>query len=75
MTAPYVEVDPEAIVVRMRVELSRWHIIDAERGLTWCGLFLSQGSERRLLSETPEDRRCGTCISRFRGSVVRNPGF
>jgi hypothetical protein len=56
----------------MRVEASLWHIIDAERSLTWCGLFLSQGSERRLWSETPEDRRCETCVGRFGEDVVRS---
>lgn len=71
MTAPYVDIDPEAILIRMRVNASLWHIIDAERALTWCGLFLSQGSERRPLSETPEDRRCETCTNRF-GEDVRS---
>ena len=49
----------------MRVDASWWHIIDAQRSLTWCGLFLSQGSERRSFSETPEGRRCETCLGRF----------
>jgi hypothetical protein len=30
-----------------------------------CGLLLARGTQQRLLSETPEDRRCETCISRF----------
>ena len=71
MTAPYVDIDPEAILIPMRVETSMWHIIDVERVLTWCGLFLSQGSERCLWSETPEDRRCVTCVGRFGEDVVR----
>lgn len=71
MTTPYVEIDPEAILIRMRVDASLWHIVDPERDLTWCGLFLSQGSGRRPLSETPEDRRCETCISRFGHDVVQ----
>ena len=49
----------------MRVEMSRWHIIDAEREVTWCGLFLSQGSARRPFSETPDYSRCQICIGRF----------
>jgi hypothetical protein len=66
VTASYVlDVDPNATLIRMRVEISRWHIIDVDRDLTWCGLFLSQGGERRPLSETPEDRRCGICEHRF----------
>jgi hypothetical protein len=73
VTAPYVDIDPEAVFIRMRVDPSLWHIIDAERELTWCGLFLSQGSERRPLSETPDDRRCETCVARFGEEVVRGP--
>ena len=71
MTAQYVEIDPEAILIRMRVDRSLWHVIDVERELTWCGLFMSQGSERRPMSETPEDRRCGICVGRFGGSILR----
>ena len=44
MTAPYVEIDPEAIQIRMRVDASLWHIVDKEGGVTWCGLFLSQAA-------------------------------
>ena len=73
MTAPYVEIDPEGILIPIRAEVSRWHIIDAERGITWCGLFLSQGSERRPFNETPESSRCETCINRFGEGVVRHP--
>jgi hypothetical protein len=73
VTAPYVEIDPAAILIRMRVDASLWHIINVEQALTWCGLFLSQGSERRPLSETPEGRRCETCTNRFGEDIVRNP--
>ena len=73
VTAPYVAIDPEALLIRMRVHTSLWHVIDPERQITWCGLFLSQGSERRPLSETPEHRRCGTCVSRFEESAVGHP--
>ena len=73
VSTPYVDVDPMAIFIRMRVDTSRWHIVDTERELTWCGLFLSQGSDIRLLSETPSDRRCGTCVGRFEEGVFRRP--
>jgi hypothetical protein len=73
VTARYVDIDPEAIFIRMRVDPSWWHIIDAEHELTWCGLFLSQGSERRSLGGTLEDRRCMTRITRFGENVVRGP--
>jgi hypothetical protein len=74
VSALYVDdVNPVAILIRMRVDTSRWHIVDSERELTWCGLFLSQGSDTRLLSETPSDRRCGTCVDRFEVDVLRRP--
>jgi hypothetical protein len=76
MTAPYVEIDPQAILIpqhlAMELDVSMWHVIDVERALTWCDLFLTQGSERRQRSETPEDRRCQTCLSRFGEDVVRS---
>jgi hypothetical protein len=74
VSAPYLEIDPEAILIRVGTDASLWHIIDTERMLTWCGLFLSQGSERCLLSQTPETHRCETCIGRFGEDIVRNPG-
>ena len=55
------------------MDTSRWHIVDTERELTWCGLFMSQGSDTRLFSETPSHRRCGTCIGRFEEDVFRRP--
>jgi hypothetical protein len=45
--ASFVEIDPSAILIPMRVHTSFWHIIDVDRSVTWCGLFLSQGSEQR----------------------------
>jgi hypothetical protein len=43
-----------------------WHLIHAERPLTWCGLEFSYTySKRRLWSETPEDQRCQSCIARL----------
>jgi hypothetical protein len=84
VTAPFVEIDPEAILIipsldatvrgneAIQRDASLWHIVDVERALTWCGLFLSRGSERHRLSETPEDRRCETCISAFGEDVVRS---
>jgi hypothetical protein len=85
VTAPYIDIDPEAILIPQRLEssalgddapeedVSRWHIIESKRKLTLCGLFVSQGSERCLLSKTPDGRRCETCIDRFGEEVVRDP--
>jgi hypothetical protein len=43
-----------------------WHLIDAERPLTSCGLKFSYAfARRRRWSEIPEDQRCQSCIGRF----------
>ena len=43
-----------------------WHLIHAERPLTWCGLEFSYAySQRRLWSETPEEHRCESCSGRL----------
>jgi len=80
VTIPYTDIDPQAILVPqhlgMELDVSMWHVIDVERALTWCDLFLTQGSERRPWSETPENRRCVTCVTcvgRFGENVVRSP--
>jgi hypothetical protein len=81
MTAPYINLHPEGVLFLNQREVGlfggqaidgSWHIIDAERGLTWCGLFLSRAWERRPFSETPDDRQCQTCVSRFESEVVRD---
>ena len=85
MSTPYVEMDLQGIFIRQRLDgdvlgdqaleldASLWHLIDVERALTWCGLFLTLGDERRLWSETPEDRRCETCVAHFAKNVARDP--
>ncbi len=48
-----------------------WHLIQADRPLTWCGLQVSYTYPRRLWSEIPEDRQCQSCIARYeRGGHV-----
>ncbi len=84
MAATFIETEPEGILIPPALKVSNpedlfqsnvalWHIVDDERALTWCGLFLSQGSGGRPFSETPEDRRCETCIVKFGEGVVRHP--
>jgi hypothetical protein len=45
---------------------SLWHLADAERALTVCGIDVGYGDPRRRWSETPEDQRCQMCIGRAR---------
>lgn len=47
---------------RRPVRVYRWHLIHAERGLTWCGLGISFRNPRRAWSAIAEDRRCQSCL-------------
>jgi hypothetical protein len=72
--------DPQGILIAQylgtELDVSMWHVIDVEGALTWCGMFLTQGSDRRLWIETPQDRRCMTCTARFEEhDVIRGPGM
>ena len=44
---------------------SLWHVADAERARTWCGIDVATACPRRRWSETPEDRRCQICVDAF----------
>ena len=68
-----VEMEPEGILIHLLenepesegesgVDSSLWHVADAERARTWCGIDVSYGSPRRRWSETPEDQRCQMCV-------------
>jgi hypothetical protein len=50
---------------RRRVRVASWHLIDAERALTSCGLDLSYRDPRRPWSEIPDDQRCQSCRGRL----------
>ena len=75
-----VEMEPEGVLLHLlsndthtegalHADPSLWHVADAERALTWCGIDVGYGNERRRWSETPEDQRCQMCVDRF----WRNP--
>jgi hypothetical protein len=68
-----VEMEPEGILIHLLTndtptegepgpDSSLWHVADAERARTWCGIDVNYGSPRRRWSETPEDRRCQMCV-------------
>jgi hypothetical protein len=68
-----VEMEPEGILLHLldndvhsegepRIDSSLWHVADAERARTWCGLDVDYGNPRRRWSETPEDQRCQICV-------------
>jgi hypothetical protein len=50
---------------RRPVQVYRWHLIHAERALTWCGLSISYRNPRRPWSTVAEDRRCQNCVRRL----------
>jgi hypothetical protein len=72
-----VEMEPEGILLHLLsgdtqaeggagADPSLWHVADAERAITWCGLDVGYGNARRRWSETPEDQRCQMCLDRLR---------
>jgi hypothetical protein len=50
---------------RPRARAYGWHLLHAERPLTWCGLHISYTEPRRPWSEIPEDQRCQNCVGRL----------
>jgi hypothetical protein len=71
-----VEMEPEGILLHLlsndthvdrepASDSSLWHVADAERAVTWCGLDAGYGNPRRRWSETPADRRCQMCMDRL----------
>ena len=74
-----VEMEPEGVLLHLlgdcpncegqtNARSSLWHVADAERALTWCGLDVGYGNLRRRWSETPADQRCQMCLDRLGGT-------
>ena len=68
-----VEMEPEGILLHLLdndpssdnepgTDSSLWHVADAERARTWCGIDVGYANPRRRWSETPEERRCQICL-------------
>ena len=68
-----VEMEPEGILLHLLdndpssdsepgTDSSLWHVADAERARTWCGIDVGFDNPRRRWSETPEERRCQICL-------------
>jgi hypothetical protein len=68
-----VEMEPEGILLHLLdndahtggepgTDSSLWHVADAERARTWCGIDVGYGKPRRRWSETPEAQRCQICV-------------
>jgi hypothetical protein len=71
-----VEMEPEGILIHLLdndvqtegdpgIDSSLWHVADAERARTWCGIDVNHRYPRRRWSETPEDQRCQMCLDRI----------
>jgi hypothetical protein len=74
-----VEMEPEGVLLHLlgvgqgiggqsSTQSSLWHVADAERAQTWCGLDVGYGNPRRRWSETPADQRCQMCLDRLGGT-------
>ena len=74
-----VEMEPEGVLLHLlgdsrdregqsNATSSLWHVADAERALTWCGIDVGYGNPRRRWSETPTAQRCQMCLDLLRGA-------
>jgi hypothetical protein len=64
-----VEMEPEGVFLHLLGETQEsalWHLSNAERALTLCGLDVGYGSPRMTWASTPKARRCGVCLDRLR---------
>jgi len=79
-----VEMEPEDVLLHLlgdgpdaegpsNAQSSLWHVADAERAMTWCGIDVGYGNPRRRWSETPEDQRCQMCMDRLDGYSTTTP--
>lgn len=62
--------EPEGVFIHLLGETqvsALWHLTDAERALTLCGLEVRYGSPRLTWAATPDGQRCGVCVDRFGG--------
>lgn len=68
-----VEMEPEGILLHLldndtqadgeaSSDSSLWHVADAERARTWCGIDVGYDNPRRRWSDTPEEQRCQICM-------------
>lgn len=44
---------------------SLWHLSNAERAFTLCGIEVGYGNQHMAWALTPENRRCEVCVSQF----------
>jgi len=67
-----VEMEPEGVFLHLLGKSqtsSLWHLSDAERALTLCGLDVGYGNPRMTWASTPIGQRCEVCLDRFRGEL------
>jgi hypothetical protein len=63
-----VEMEPEGVFLHLLGSSdasSLWHLADAERALTLCGVDVSYGNPHMAWALTPESLRCEVCMEQF----------
>lgn len=63
-----VEMEPEGVFLHLLGNSdasSLWHLADAERALTLCGVDVGYGNPRIAWALTPESLRCEVCAEQF----------
>jgi hypothetical protein len=65
--------EPEGVLLhllgddRAARESALWHLADAQRALTLCGLDVGYDKPRLPWAATPEDSRCQMCLAQLGG--------
>ena len=59
-----VEMEPEGVYFHLLGDSqasSLWHLSNAERGVTQCGIEIAFGASHMVWASTPENLRCEVC--------------
>ena len=65
-----VEMEPEGVFLHLLGNSdasSLWHLADAERARTLCGVDVSYGCPHMEWALTPENLRCEVCLEQLHG--------
>jgi len=71
-----IEMEPEGVFLHLLGDSetsSLWHLSNAERALTLCGLDVGYGNPHMAWSSTPESRRCEVCVGQFGDKKLTQP--
>jgi hypothetical protein len=69
--------EPEGVLLHLLGDTeasSLWHLTNAERALTLCGLDVGYDNPRMAWASTPQNRRCEVCTGQMDETSGRSHG-